>query len=372
MNRNDGIKLDPTSYGYRRPGPPYTKEQLENRSEIVWNNIRYVKIPLIPGRIRILPREDGEKVLRSVEYIYSRTYVKKEGEKRKTSRNHKAIIGMEVGKILAGWMVPTENYDLYFDGRGKPIWQEEEEEEEEEEAMTATEAGNQGMAKTGQNDEEITDAELTNGETAENEETATDRAEPEPESYRSEEKEESGNTTAINPNQQYHHTAPRSKKQAEQLVTDMLRDVFLGSLTDNKARLQSIPEDKMTEEERQEYNDLLEEEELDRKDDYRKELLELFMPQYKSIEVQAKKHPDNFISFYKIRKINQLLEAVRELYQDTRYARYLELIDEPEKDEEENIISGMTYSDVNILLNSYHAALNDYRLFSSIIRNWKK
>ena len=132
MNRNDGIKLDPTSYGYRRPGPPYTKEQLENRSEIVWNNIRYVKIPLIPGRIRILPREDGEKVLRSVEYIYSRTYVKKEGEKRKTSRNHKAIIGMEVGKILAGWMVPTENYDLYFDGRGKPIWQEEEEEEEEE------------------------------------------------------------------------------------------------------------------------------------------------------------------------------------------------------------------------------------------------
>jgi len=90
------MKLDPMSYGYKA-GPPYTKEELEQRNEFVWKKLRYVKIPQIPGRIRILPRKDGKTIFRSVEYIYERSRKKKEhaqkGEKTTVSMNRKAIIG---------------------------------------------------------------------------------------------------------------------------------------------------------------------------------------------------------------------------------------------------------------------------------------
>ena len=104
-------------------------------------------------------------------------------------------------------------------------------------------------------------------------------------------------------------------------------------------------------------------EELRQKDVRRRTLYHLFSPQHLSIEVQTKKHPDAIVSPYKVRKLNQLQSEIMDLYKDTEYAQYLELIEEPERDEQGKILSGMTYSDVDILMNAYEVCLNDYDIF---------
>jgi hypothetical protein len=76
-----------------------------------------------------------------------------------------------------------------------------------------------------------------------------------------------------------------------------------------------------------------------------------------SIHERTRKQPDGVISRYKARKINRILTEIRDTYKDTDYADLLELIEEPREEEQDgkNVLTGMTYSDAEIVLEHYAA-----------------
>ena len=322
------MKLDATSYGYKA-GPPYSKAELEKRNEFIWKDIRYVKIPQIPGRIRILPRKDGQEIFRSVEYIYERSRKKKvnaqKGGKTTVSTNKKAIIGSEVGKIAEGWMVPTENYDRFFDADGNLIPQGKEAEEATEAASRETEPTEAEAAKA--------EAEHSKTEDRETERTGTEKCDS--------------------------HTRYQ-RHTVEKMVMQALEETKKEMIAKERGRLAQIPEDEMTEAEKKTYEHLQNEERMEQREEAQRRLCILVDMQLHSIEAQAKKNPDDFLSGYKVRKLNQMLAEAQELFRETKYADYLELMPKPVTDENGYIVEGITNSDATILLNIYATALHDY------------
>ena len=339
------MKLDATSYGYKA-GPPYSKAELEKRNEFIWKNIRYVKIPQIPGRIRILPRKDGEEIFRSVEYIYERSRKKKanaeKGGKTTVSMNKKAIIGSEVGKIVEGWMVPTENYDRFFDADGKPIPQRKEEEEAEEGRETETTEARTAEKASESSKKEDQETEKTDIKAAEDV-----RIEPKTAG-------KAQNTTA------YPVPVPHKRHTVEKMVMQALEETKKEMLAKERGRLAQIPEDEMTEAEKKTYEHLQNEEKMEQREEAQRRLCILVDMQLHSIEAQTKKNPDDFLSGYKVRKLNQMLAEAQELFRETKYADYLELMPKPITDENGYIVEGITNSDATILLNIYATALHDY------------
>lgn len=78
----------------------------------------------------------------------------------------------------------------------------------------------------------------------------------------------------------------------------------------------------------------------------------------------AKRHPDDLISPYKVRRINAILTEIRTYYVKSGYEDLLELIPEPETVEQdgEEMLVGMTYSDVEVLLDHYVTILSYIRI----------
>ena len=93
-------------------------------------------------------------------------------------------------------------------------------------------------------------------------------------------------------------------------------------------------------------------------------LMRILMATAKSIGGQARKHPDDIVNQYKARKINRLLMEIREKYQKSGYEDLLELIEEPREIEEDGktFVVGMTYSDLEILLNHYETITEFIRI----------
>ena len=75
----------------------------------------------------------------------------------------------------------------------------------------------------------------------------------------------------------------------------------------------------------------------------------------KTLQVHARKKPDEIINEYKARTINHILEEVRSRYEGTDYLDLLTLIEEPREEEQngKTIHTGMTYSDAEVLLEHY-------------------
>ena len=69
------------------------------------------------------------------------------------------------------------------------------------------------------------------------------------------------------------------------------------------------------------------------------------------------------MSAYKARKINELLIEVRVRYEGSGYEDLLELIEEPREYEQDGqkYITGMSYSDVEILLSHYTQVMYSIR-----------
>ena len=78
-----------------------------------------------------------------------------------------------------------------------------------------------------------------------------------------------------------------------------------------------------------------------------------------TIDMLAKKYPDDLIGTYKARKINEILSEIKHHYLGSGYEEFLELIKEPEevKKDGETYVTGMSYSDVQILLDHYTTLL---------------
>lgn len=82
-----------------------------------------------------------------------------------------------------------------------------------------------------------------------------------------------------------------------------------------------------------------------------------------SIRNQAKKKPDAIVNTYKARSINRILQEIREYYEGSGYDDLLTLVEEPEQDEHDGRITltGMTYSDTEVLLERYIAIVRFIR-----------
>ncbi len=87
-------------------------------------------------------------------------------------------------------------------------------------------------------------------------------------------------------------------------------------------------------------------------------LYNVFQDYLSSVEEQAKKRPYQTMTFYQVRKYNELLQELKEYFANTDLEEYLTLAEMPEDaDEAENSMTSFTYGDMNILLVPYSRAV---------------
>ena len=80
-------------------------------------------------------------------------------------------------------------------------------------------------------------------------------------------------------------------------------------------------------------------------------LRELFDQMYYEFQLQSRRRPDDPVNEYKARKINSILEPLRDMMSSEEYAEYLDLV------EDEN---AKTYTDVALLLTQYKGSLKRF------------
>ena len=92
-------------------------------------------------------------------------------------------------------------------------------------------------------------------------------------------------------------------------------------------------------------------------------LRDFFDQLFFEFQIMSRKKPNNIVNENKVRRINRVLEPVMEMLKNEKYAHFLELIPEPEIHETEEgmtMMTGMSYSDVSLLLTQFKGALNRY------------
>ena len=90
-----------------------------------------------------------------------------------------------------------------------------------------------------------------------------------------------------------------------------------------------------------------------------------FEQMYYELQYQSRRHPNTVLNGFKVRKLNQMLEPLKEMMKNELGGEFLELIPEPydEKNEDgETVTIGMTYSDVMMILTQYRCAESEFFL----------
>ena len=80
---------------------------------------------------------------------------------------------------------------------------------------------------------------------------------------------------------------------------------------------------------------------------------------HEGIKKQAQRRPDDIINAYKVETLNEQLKEIQAYYQGSSYADFLKLIEMPDTEEKDGKVymTGMTYSDVDVLLAYYRLVL---------------
>ncbi len=90
----------------------------------------------------------------------------------------------------------------------------------------------------------------------------------------------------------------------------------------------------------------------------------LFNELYVEIDEMKKKKPDGVVNAFKVERINRVLKPLYDLMKDEPFVSYLELVQQPseEKTGRGTIIveTGLTYSDVMIILSQYKGSMNQF------------
>ena len=82
----------------------------------------------------------------------------------------------------------------------------------------------------------------------------------------------------------------------------------------------------------------------------------MFDEVYYAVEELAGKFPDAVMDGYKVQRINEVLEKLRDSLEESKRHKYLRLIDEPkeETDKDGNVVrTGLTYSDILLMMKWY-------------------
>ena len=92
-------------------------------------------------------------------------------------------------------------------------------------------------------------------------------------------------------------------------------------------------------------------------------LRDFFDQLFFEFQIMSRKRPGFVVNENKVRRINKVLEPVMAMLKNEPYAGFLEVIPEPEVQKAEDgssVLTGMSYSDVSLLLTQFKGALNRY------------
>ena len=92
-------------------------------------------------------------------------------------------------------------------------------------------------------------------------------------------------------------------------------------------------------------------------------LRELFLPIFYEFQAMGRRAPEEVVNEAKVERLNKILGPMMEMLQDEEYAEYLEMIPMPEKEEGKDgkvVWTGMSYSDVAMILNHFKSLGNRY------------
>ena len=84
---------------------------------------------------------------------------------------------------------------------------------------------------------------------------------------------------------------------------------------------------------------------------------------YYEFQFQSRRQPEVVVNEYKVRKLNRILEPLREMMKDEPAAAWLELIPMPTEETLDgggSILRGMTYSDVMMILTQFRCLEGEY------------
>ena len=86
---------------------------------------------------------------------------------------------------------------------------------------------------------------------------------------------------------------------------------------------------------------------------------DFFEQMYFEFQGLARKKPNSVVNLFKVERLNRVMGMMKEMMQGEEYAMFLEEIPEPEETENEDgtiIRTGLTYSDVSMILTQYKIA----------------
>ena len=90
---------------------------------------------------------------------------------------------------------------------------------------------------------------------------------------------------------------------------------------------------------------------------------DFFEQMYYEFQYQSRRQPNMVLNEYKVRKLNKILEPLKEMMKEEPGAEWLEVIPEPVEEEVEGggtVIRGMTYSDVMMVLTQFRCLEGAY------------
>ena len=97
--------------------------------------------------------------------------------------------------------------------------------------------------------------------------------------------------------------------------------------------------------------------------EYRFTLREFFDQMFYEFQKMSRKNPEGIVNENKVKRLNSVLQPLLEMLKNEAYAQFLELIPEPETQENKEgrtNITGMSYGDVALLMTQFKSALTRY------------
>ena len=351
-------------------------EELEEKNEIQLGGTTLVRLPKIPG-IRILP--PNQKGLSLVEYKHDQWYDPIKGQ----SRNRKTIIG-QVSDEYPDAMVPNKRYYQLFNIQTGLTWQEEQKRDgiDIEKAVQELRKNVEERKKKEEEErlrrEEDERLKSLYGEDSSEMQEAASRRLGKMFSELHDRYDEEDRQDYIDLGVEDEYGTDDNSTGSEDEENDMENQS--SDMEDPMSKENSNDESKngdSNEENKGSGND-------GRKDDGKEDiqtlydqvskekertaiLMRILESVAKTISNQAKKHPDHIINVYKARKINEILIELRVKYQGSGYEDLLEMIQEPEEVEQDGqkYLTGMTYSDAEVLLSHYATIIEHIPLRNS-------
>ena len=341
-------------------------EALQKQNKVKLGDGYLVRIPRLPGKIRLVPRDNGGSY---VEYIYEHWYDKEE----KQSRNKKAIIGITIEPYKDA-MLPNDNYTDFFDMETGKLLKEEAAEKTKEEPKEEAEKENEQQDEKQNNQQKDEEQEAEEDKEAIYDRTLQEilkttqalREQNEKKKLRDDEnklRQELYNEGEENPDNDSEAAFLYLKKLFEEHTEDENMKTTQDNHPDEaqgaeQGKAQNKPQTEQDEKQENKTDDYTLEQNYDIVQQFRERtaiLVHILRAIQTSIQTQAKKHPDVIINQFKAEKINVILSEIKDKYAGTGYEDLLELIEEPGEEEKDGRIirTGPTYSDVDVLLAHY-------------------